>query len=287
LEKLGAKSGFEFPIRQPRTVIAWQQKRFRTYWRRVSQSGKPGRPTLSKEVRELIRDMWRSNPTWGSPHIVGELRKLGINVATSTVETYRPHIHQPPSPTWRALLNNHVKDVMACDFFPVPTLTRKVPCVFFMLAHDRRRIVHVNVTEHPTAPWTAQQIVDAFPWDTAPRYLLRDRDTISSTSFQQRVKNIGIDDVKIAPRSPWQNPYAERVIGSIRRECLNDVIVLNEAHLRRVLQSYVGYYHTWRVHRSLDMDAPIPRPMHTLELGEVGKLSEVGGLHHHYQRMAA
>ncbi len=150
---------------QPRTVIAWQSKRFRDHWRRLSQHGKPGRPVLSKEVRELIQAMWRSNPTWGSPRIVGELRKLGIDVAQSMVEKYRPRNRKPSSPTWKAFLNNHVKDLVSCDFFTVPTATCRVLFVFVLLVHDRRRIVHVNVTEHPTAQWTAQQIVDAFPWD--------------------------------------------------------------------------------------------------------------------------
>jgi putative transposase len=159
--------------------------------------------------------------------------------------------------------------------------------VFIILAHDRRRIVHVNITEHPPAQRTAQQMIDAFPWDTASRYLLRDRDSIYGELFQQRVGNMGIEEVKIAPRSPWQSPYVERLIGSIRRECLNDVIVFNERHLRRVLQSYVEYYHTWRPHRSLEMDAPEPRAVQQLEVEPVQKLPEVGGLHPHYEPMAA
>src|SRR5215471_18018226 len=272
---------------QPRTVIAWQQKRFRDHWRRLSQRGKPGRPAIATEVRELIQDMWQSNPTWGSPRIVGELRNLGIDVAKSTVEKYRPKVHKPSSPTWKAFLNNHVQDLVACDFFTVPTATCQVLFVSIMLAHERRRIVHFNVTEHPTAQWTAQQIVEAFPWETAPRYLLRDRDAIYGQHFQQRIKNIGIEEVKIAPRSPWQNPYCERVIGSIRRECLNDVIVLHAQHLKRLLRSYVGYYHTWRTHRSLAMDAPDPRVIQPREIGPVRELPEVGGLHHHYERIAA
>ncbi len=272
---------------QPRTVIAWQKQLFRDYWRRLSQSGKPGRPAISKEVRELIQDMWRSNPRWGSPRIVGELRKLDIHAAKSTVEKYRPHDRKPPSPTWKAFLTNHVKDIVACDFFIVLTVTFKVLFVFIILAHERRCIVHFNITEHPTAEWTAQQIVEAFPWETAPRYLLRDRDAIYGVAFHSRVENMGIEEVKIAPRSPWQNPYCERLIGSIRRECLDDVIVLNERHLRRVLQSYVEYYQTWRLHRSLDMDAPEPRVAQPPELGAVQKLPEVGGLHHHFERRAA
>jgi putative transposase len=272
---------------QPRTVIAWQKKRFREYWRRLSQTGKPGRPAISKEIQELIRDMWRSNLTWGSPRIVGELRKIGIDVAKSTVEKYRPKHRKPSLSTWKAFLHNHVQDLVSCDFFIVPTATFRVLFVFIILAHDRRRIVHFNITEHPTAQWTAQQIVEAFPWDTTPRYLLRDRDAIYGEPFQQGVKNMGIEEVKIAPRSPWQNPYVERLIGSIRRDVLNDVIVLNERHLRRVLQSYVSYYHTWRVHRSLNMDAPEPRAVQPPEPASVRKVPEVGGLHHHYERIAA
>ena len=187
--------------------------------------------------------MWRSNPTWGSPRIVGELRKLGINVAKSTVERYRPKWRKPSCPTWKAFLNNHVTDIVACDFFTVPTATFRVLFVFILLAHERRRIVHFNITAHPTAQWTAQQIVDAFPWESAPRYLLRDRDRIYGDHFQQRVGHMGIEEVQIAPRSPWQNPYCERVIGSIRRDALDHVIVLNERHLHRVLRSYMDYYH--------------------------------------------
>jgi transposase InsO family protein len=231
--------------------------------------------------------MWQSNPTWGSPRIVGELRQLGIDVAKSTVEKYRPKVRKPSSPTWKAFLTNHVHGLVACDVFTVPTVAFRVLFVFIVLAHDRWRIVHFNVTEHPTAPWTAQQVVDAFPWETAPRSLLRDRDAIYSTACRQRGKHMGIEAAKIAPRSPWQSPYVERLIGSIRRECLDEVIVLNERHLRRLLHSSVAYYHTWRVHRSLDMDTPARRPVHPPELGAVRKQPEVGGLHHHYERLAA
>jgi putative transposase len=216
-----------------------------------------------------------------------ELEKLGIHVAKSTVEKYRPRFRKPLSPTWKAFLHNHVKDLVSCDFFTVPTVTYKVLFVFVILAHERRRIVHFNVTEHPTAQWTAQQMVEAFPWDEAPRYLLHDRDSIYGEYFQQRVKTMGIEEVTIAPRSPWQNPYVERLIGSIRRECLNDVIVLHEQHLKRVLHAYVAYYHCWRTHRSLEMDAPVTRPVQGPELGSVHKMAEVGGIHHHYERRAA
>jgi putative transposase len=253
---------------QPRTILAWQRQRFRDHWRRLSQRGKPGRPAIAPEVQDLIRTMSRANPMWGSPRIIGELRKLGIEVAKSTVETYRVRPRKPPSPTWKTFLKNHVQDLVSLDFFVVPTVTHKVLFVLLMLAHERRRLVHFSVTEHPTAAWTAQQVIDAFPWDEAPRYLLRDRDRIYSASFRQRVRHMGIEDVVIAPRSPWQNPYVERLIGSIRRECLDHVIVLNERHLKRTLKAYFDYYHRWRTHLSLEMDCPEPRAVCGLRTSE-------------------
>jgi transposase InsO family protein len=218
---------------------------------------------------------------------VGELRKLGLTVATSTVEKYRPRVRKPSSPTWKTFLKNHVEDLIACDFFTVPTATFRVLFVFIMLAHERRCIMHFNITEHPTAQWTAQQIVEAFPWDTVPRYLLRDRDAISSVACQQRIKNKGIKEVKIAARSPWQNPYCERLIGSIRRDVLDHVIVLNDRHLQRVLSASIAYYHRFRTHLSLEMDCPHPRAVEPPEIGPVIALPEVGGLHHHDERQAA
>ena len=179
----------------------------------------------------MIRRMSQANPTWGSPRIVGELQKLGIDVAKSTVETYRVRPRKPSSPTWKTFLKNHVQDLVSLDFFTVATVTHKVLFVLLILAHNRRQVVHLHVTEHPTAQWTAQQMVAAFPWDEAPRYLRRDRDTIYGAHFRQRVRNMGIEEVLIAPRSPWQNPYVERLIGNIRRECLDHVIVLHEQHL--------------------------------------------------------
>ena len=272
---------------QPRTVIAWQRQRFRDHWRQLSRGTKPGRPVLAKEIRELIQAMWQANPTWGSPRIVGELRNLGIDVAKSTVETYRVRPSKPLSPTWKAFLTNHVQDLVALDFLVVPTVRHTVLFVLVILAHERRRVVHFNITEHPTAQWTAQQVVDAFPWDEAPRYLLRDRDRIYGAYFQQRVRHMGIEEVLIAPKSPWQNPYVERLIGSIRRECLDHLIVLHERHLRRLLTEYFYYYHHWRTHRALEMDCPVSRPLQRPELGPIMEIPEVGGLHHHYERRAA
>jgi putative transposase len=272
---------------QPRTVIAWQHQRFRNHWRQLSQRRPPGRPAIAMEVRALIRTMWQSNPTWGAPRIVGELHKLGIDVAKSTVETYRVRRRKPPSPTWKAFLHHHVKDLVSMDFFVVPTVTHKVLFVLVILVHERRRVVHVNVTDHPTAQWTAQQVVDTFPWDEAPRYLLRDRDHIYGDAFRQRVRHMGIEEVLIAPRSPWQNPYVERLIGSIRRECVDHVIVLHERPLRRLLTEYFQYYHHWHTHRALERDCPVPRPVQRPKLELIREVPDVGGLHHHYERRAA
>jgi transposase InsO family protein len=272
---------------QPRTVILWQRKRFRDYWLGLSRGVCRGRPAISLELRHLIRRMWQANPTWGSPRIVGELRKLGIEIAKSTVEKYRPKLRRPTSPSWRTFLKQHMRDTVAIDFFTVPTARLRVLFVLVVLAHDRRRVVHFNVTEHPTAEWTAQQLLEAFPWESPPKYLLRDRDAIYGNRFRKRVRSLGMKDCPTAPRSPWQNPYAERVIGSIRRECLDHVIVLNERHLKRILSSYFAYYHQWRPHRSLEMDSPDGRSVHSPEQGEIIEFPAVHGLHHYYLRSAA
>jgi putative transposase len=272
---------------QPRTVIAWQRKRFREHWRRLSQRGTPGRPAMAKDVRDLLRTMWQATPTWGSPRMVGELRKLGMEVAKSTGEKYRPRPKKPSSPTWKTFLKNHVQDLVALDFFVVPTVTFRVLFVLVILAHDRRRIVHFNITKHPTAQWTAQQVVEAFPWEEAPRYLLRDRDHVYGTHFRQRVRHLGIEEVLTALQRPWQNPYVERLIGRIRRECFDHVIVLHEAHLQRLLSRYFAYYPRWRTHLSLAMDCPMSRPVEPPEAGEVIARPVLGGLHHQSTRPAA
>ena len=194
---------------------------------------------------------------------------------------------RPPSPSWRVRLKNHLAETVALDFFTVPTVTFRVLFVLIVLAHDRRRVLHFNVTEHPTADWTAQRLVEAVPWGMAPRYLLRDREAVYGQAFVQRVAGLGMEQVLTAPQSPWQNPYAERLIGSIRRECLDHVVVFNEAHLRRVLAGYVHYYHRWRTHLLLAMDAPDWRPVQSPEQGAIVEVPEVGGLHHHYERRAA
>jgi transposase InsO family protein len=184
-------------------------------------------------------------------------------------------------------LDNHVRDLVSIDFFVVPTATFRVLFVLVILAHGRRRVVHFNVTEHPTAFWTGEQMIQAFPGGSEPRYLVRDRDSIYGEVFKERIRAIGIEEVITAPRSPWQNPFAERLIGSVRRDCLNHVIVLGEAHLRRILVRYFRYYHKYRTHLSLEKDAPEPRAIQAADLGDVIEISEVGGLHHHYERRAA
>ena len=228
--------------------------------------------------------MSRENPLWGTPRIQSELALLGYVVAASTIDKYRIHPPKPPSQTWRAFLDNHAKDVVAVDFFTVPTATFRILFCFIVLRHDRRKVVHYNVTAHPTARWTAQQIVEAFPYDEAPRFLIRDCDGIYGADFRRRVKHMDIEEVVTAPRSPWQNPNVERLIGSIRRECLNHVVALNDAHVRRNLTSYFEYYHESRAHLSLEGNAPVPRRIEHPSEGKVIAIPQVGGLHHRYRR---
>jgi transposase InsO family protein len=215
------------------------------------------------------------------------LLKLGIDISQATVSKYMIRHRQPPSQGWRTFLDNHVADLVSIDFFTVPTVTFRVLFVFVILAHERRRIIHFNVTESPGAKWTAQQIVEAFPWDTAPRYLLRDRDGIYGHEFTNRVDHMGITEVKTAPRSPWQNPYVERMIGTLRRDCLDHVIVVSENHLPRILRDYLAYYHGCRTHLSLEKDSPEPRRVELPDQGKIVEFPMVGGLHHRYARLAA
>ena len=241
----------------PDTVVRWHRQGFRCYWRWKSQGPNPGRPPINSDLRKLIREMQATNIGWGAPRIHGELLKLGIEVSQATVSKYMQRSNKPPSQTWRTFLDNHVTDLVSIDFFTVPTATFRILYVFVVLRHDRRQVVHFNVTQNPTAQWTAQQLVEAFPFDSAPRFLLRDRDAIYGEKVQRRIRSLGIKEVVTAPRSPWQNPYCERVIGSCRRDCLDHVIVLNERHLRKILREYLSYYHTCRTHLSLNKD-PVP-----------------------------
>ena len=272
---------------QPDTVIAWHRKSFRLFWTWKIRHGQPGRPMVPREVRDLIRRMCRENPGWGAPRIHGELLKLGINLGETSVSKYKVRRRKPPSQTWRTFLDNHLEQLVSIDFFTVPTLRFQVLYVFLVLAHDRRRILHFNVTAHPTAEWAGQQLREAFPFDQLPRYLLRDRDAIFGDEFRGQVRDMGIREVLSTPRSPWQRAYVERVIGSIRRECLDHVIVFQESSLRRILDWYFDYYHRSRTHLSLEKDSPEPRSIQPPEMGRVVAVPQVGGLHHRYERRAA
>ncbi len=242
---------------------------------------------MSPEIRKLIRHMWSANPTWGKSRIQAELAKLGISASDSTVAKYKPKRRQPPSQSWRTFLDNHRQEIVAVDFFTVPTATFRVLYVMLIMSHDRRRIIHFNVTDSPSKPWTVRLLVEAFPLDSAPRFLIRDNDKIFSGRFSEQVKSLGIDEMKTAFRSPWQNAYCERLIGTIRRECLDHLIVLNQKHLRRVLRSYVDYYNQSRTHQSLDNDSPVPSAIEPPETGQVIAFPQVGGLHHRYARRSA
>jgi transposase InsO family protein len=228
-----------------------------------------------------------ANPLWGAPRIHGELLKLGIVVSQATVGRYMPWRPKVPSPTWRSFLRNHMSDTVAVDMFVVATATFRLLYALIVLGHDRRRIIHFNVTQNPTQVWLAHQMTEACPWDTAPQYLLRDRDASYGQAFRNRIQAMAITEVVTAARSPWQNAYVERIIGSVRRECLDHVIIAGERHLRGVLSSYFHYYHKTRTHLSLDKDCPESRPIHPPAAGKIIAFPEVGGLHHRYERRAA
>jgi putative transposase len=270
---------------KPATVVAWHRKGFRFYWR--WRSRRPGRPRISPEIRDLIRRMSNANPLWGAPRIHGELLKLGIKISQATVRRWMPWRPKAPSPTWRSFLRNHLLDIAAIDMFVVATATFRLLYALIVLSLDRRRVVHFEVTPNPRQDWLSRQMTEAFPWGTAPRYLLRDRDKSYGPAFRHRVRAMGITEVITARRSPWQNPYAERLIGSIRRECLDHVIIFSERHLRRVLSSYFQYHHDTRTHLSLGKECPRPRPIQFPLAGNIIAFPEVGGLHHRYERRAA
>ena len=272
-------------IVRPETVVAWHRQGFRLFWAWKSRH-RTGRPNVPADVRALIRELSTANPLWGAPRIHGELQKLGISVGQSTVAKYMRRHPRPPSQTWRTFLTNHVSQIAAADLFVVPAVTFRLLFVLVILAHDRRRIVHADVTAHPTAGWIAQQLRNAFPADQAPRYLVHDRDGAFG-EVAATVAGMHVEAVRTAPRSPWQNAYVERLIGSIRRECLDHVIVVNEVGLRRVLAAYVTYYMRWRTHLALAKDSPVPRPVQPASTGPIVATPEVGGLHHRYDRVAA
>jgi transposase InsO family protein len=266
-------------IIEPETLVRWHRAGFRRYWRWKSRS-RGGRPQIDVELRTLIRQMGIENLLWGAPRIHGELLKLGFSVAQSTVAKYMVKRRGPPSQGWRTFLRNHAPDIAAMDLFVVPTIGFKLLYGFLIVRLDRRDLVWINVTASPTAEWVARQITEAFPWDGAPRYMIRDRDRIYGTVVTRRLRAMGIRDKPIAAASPWQNGFAERLIGSIRRECLDHIVVLGEEHLRRILKSYADYYNGVRTHQSLNKDAPVSRPVQ--RSGVITSHAILGGLHHQY-----
>ena len=268
---------------QPDTIVRWHRAGFRSYWRWKSRS-RGGRPKVPIEVRSLIRRMSVKNPLWGAPRIHGELLKLGIEVAQSTVAKYMAKRRPGGSgQTWKTFLRNHVACTGAMDFLVVPTINFRLLFVLVILRHERRRLISLSVTDHPTAEWIARQITEAFPWDEVPTHLIRDRDGAYGHAVTRRLSAMGIRDHPIAPRSPWQNGHAERLIGSIRRECLDHIVILGEEHLRRVLKAYAAYYNRARRHLALAKDAPLVRPVQ--RFGQVIARPILGGLLHEYCRI--
>jgi transposase InsO family protein len=269
-------------IIRPETLVRWHQAGFRGYWRWKSGS-RGGRPQIESDLCALIKKMSIENPFWGAPRIHGELLKLGFEVAQSSVAKYMVKRSGPPSQGWRTFLHNHAPDIAAMDLFVVPTFSFGLLYALVIVRLDRRELVWINVTANPTAEWIARQATEAFPWDDAPRYLIRDRDRIYGIVFTRRLRAMGIRDKPVAPASPWQNGFAERLIGSIRRECVDHFIVLSEAHLRRILRAYARYYNNIRTHWSLAKDAPVSRPIQST--GAISSHAILGGLHHHYARV--
>ena len=269
-------------IVQPETIVRWHRAGFGFYWRWKSRP-RGGRPQIEADLRALIRRMSIENPLWGAPRIHGELLKLGFEIAQSSVHKYMVKRRGPPSQGWRTFLRNHASDIAAMDLFVVPTISFDLLYAFVIVHLDRRELVWINVTTNPTAEWVARQLTEAFPWNEARRYLIRDRDQIYGTVVTRRLRAMGIRDKPIAPASPWQNGFAERLIGLIRRECVDHLIVLGESHLRRILRAYARYYNDIRTHRSLDKDAPVPRPVQ--RTGLISSHAVLGGLHHHYVRI--
>jgi len=266
----------------PETLVRWHRAGFRSYWRWKSRA-QGGRPQIEADPRALIRRMSVENPLWGAPRIHGQLLKLGFAVAQSSVAKYMVKRCGPPSQGWRTFLRNHAPDIAAIDLFVVPTIGFDLLYALVIVLLDRRQLVWINVTQHPTAEWIARQLTEAFPGDEAPRYLMRDRDRIYGDVALRRIRVMGIRDKPIAPASPWQNGFVERLIGSIRRECVDHFVVLGEAHLRRTLRAYARYYNEIRTHRPLDKDAPVSRPVQ--RTGIISSHAILGGLHHYYVRV--
>jgi transposase InsO family protein len=269
-------------IIRPETLVRWHRAGFCRY-RRWKSGSAGGRPLIHAELRALIWRMSVDNRLWGAPHIHGELLKLGFAVAQSTVAKYMAKKGDPSGQSWGTFLHNHAPHIAAMDLFVVPTISFMQLYVLVIVRLARRELVWINVTAHPTAEWIAQQLTEAFPWTEAPRYLIRDGDGSYGAAVKRRLRAMGIRDKPIAPGSPWQNGYVERLIGTIRRECLDHLIVFGEAHLRRILVKYAAYYNSSRIHRSLNKDAPLPRAIE--HLGVITSRPVLGGLHHQYCRI--
>jgi transposase InsO family protein len=269
-------------IVEPQTVIRWHRAGFRAYWRWKSKP-RGGRPKTPLEIRHLIRDMSLANPLWGAPRIHGELLKLGIDVGQTSVAKYMAKHRRPPSQGWKTFLRNHADGIASIDLFVVPTISFRVLYGLLILRHGRRHMLWLGVTANPTAEWIARQLTEACGWEPAPKYIVRDRDRVYGEVFTRRLRAMGIRDRPTAPRSPWQNGHTERLIGSIRRECLDHVVVFGERHLRHVLLSYMQYYNGVRTHLSLNKDAPVSRAVQAI--GRILPMPILGGLHHQYVRV--
>jgi transposase InsO family protein len=269
-------------IVRPETLIRWHRTGFRVYWCWKSRP-RGGRPKAPADIRKLIHEMSVANPLWGAPRIHGELLKLGIDVGQTTVAKYMARRRGPPSQGWKTFLHNHADGIASMDLFVVPTISFRLLYGFLILWHGRRELVWLEVTANPSAEWIARQLTEAYGWQEAPRYIVRDRDCVYGEVFIRRLRAMGIRDRPITPHSPWQNGHAERLIGSIRRDCLDHVIVFGERHLRHLLKSYQKYYNEARTHLSLRKDAPIARAVQTV--GCMLAMPVLGGLHHQYLRV--
>lgn len=285
LSSVFAKWKESLVVVKPETVIGWHRKGFKLYWRWKSR--RTGRPAIDWPLIKLIRKLQKENPLWSAQRIQGELAKLGFRVCDNTVLKYlrKPKPDADKRQRWRTFLKNHAKQIVAIDFLVVRTLFFKAIYVFIAISHDRRRILHFGVSSKPHSQWAIQQLREMFAFDESTKYVIRDNDRIFSEDFKQTIKRFGLEDTPTAPHSPWQNPIAERVNGTLRRECLDHVIILNENHLRSVLTDYIdNYYNVARTHMSLNKDSPVSRPVQTK--GRIVKNPILGGLHHVYTRVA-
>lgn len=278
---------------QPATVVRWHREAFRRFWTWISRPrGERGQPRVAADVREAIRRLAEENPSWGAPRIHGELVKLGFDVSERTVARYMPK--RPPDPDkirrWMAFLRNHKDGIAAMDFLVVPTVTFRLLYCLVFIEHGRRRVLHFNVTEHPTAAWVVQQIREAFPYDTAPKHLIFDRDSTFCERVVASIKGMGIEPCRTAFQTPWQNPICERFNGTLRRDLLDHVVVFGQDHLRKLVREFLGYYHGSRTHLGLDKDCPEPRAITPRQSPDavLHSVPQVGGLHHRYEwRMRA